>query len=269
MLCEPTEYLKRLSAVPPLEKIRKANLPRLFEECWDLSKATQNCLKEPFASSLTKALGIDKQRLHRLRQENGGWVFLSWLQYEKEQNTLFSDEVLNWFSINKVTRQMVDFVLEKMSPIQIRNYVLRQMSGSKDSVSQVIYTWRDYLSMAKSFGMNTDDEIVFRVNKLRLRHKQLILRGKMANGVNQAAEVAPSIPLLTKSARPYPSMPTREMPMPLSRLKTCRRFLQMALCSTTAYSAVRSIGIELKATKPIFCSSADAQIRTFPTTLWK
>lgn len=198
MLCEPTEYLKRLSAVPPLEKIRKANLPRLFEECWDLSKATQNCLKEPFASSLTKALGIDKQRLHRLRQENGGWVFLSWLQYEKEQNTLFSDEVLNWFSINKVTRQMVDFVLEKMSPIQIRNYVLRQMSGSKDSVSQVIYTWRDYLSMAKSFGMNTDDEIVFRVNKLRLRHKQLILRGKMANGVNQAAEVAAKHPAVNK-----------------------------------------------------------------------
>lgn len=53
-------------------------------------------------------------------------------------------------------------------------------------------------AMAKSFGMNTDDEIVFRVNKLRLRHKQLILRGKMANGVNQAAEVAAKHPAVNK-----------------------------------------------------------------------
>lgn len=164
---------------------------------------------------------------------------------------------------------MVDFVLEKMSPIQIRNYVLRQMSGSKDSVSQVIYTWRDYLSMAKSFGMNTDDEIVFRVNKLRLRHKQLILRGKMANGVNQAAEVAAKHPAVNKVCKTLSKYAYEGDAYAIVTPKDVQEILQMALCSTTAYSAVRSIGIELKATKPIFCSSADAQIRTFPTTLWK
>lgn len=206
MLCQPAEYLKRLALVPPLEKIRKADLPRLFEECWEQTRTVQNCLKDPFASSLTKALGIDRQRLHRLRQKNGGWVLLSWLQYEKERNTQFPDDVLHWFAVHHITTQMVEFILGKMSPTQIRNYVQRQMNGGTDTVSQVITTWRDYLSMAESFGMNTDDEIIYRVSKLHLRHNQLVIRGKMANGAKQAAAVAakhPNVEAVCKTLSKY------------------------------------------------------------------
>lgn len=52
--------------------------------------------------------------------------------------------------------------------------------------------------MAQSFGMNTDDEIIYRASKLRLRHNQLILRSKMASCGKQAAVMAAKHPTVNK-----------------------------------------------------------------------
>ena len=198
MLCGPDEYFFRLSKVPPIERIKKANLPRLYAECWESPRTASNYLKEPLAGSLTKSLGIDKQRLCRLRQADGGLALLSWLQYEKEQNTQFPDSALTWLASNEITKQTMDFILNKMSPTQIYNYLKRQMDESQESAKEVITTWKDYLSMAQSFGMNTDDEIIYRASKLRLRHNQLILRSKMASCGKQAAVMAAKHPTVNK-----------------------------------------------------------------------
>lgn len=206
MLCSPDEYFYRLATVPPLDRIKKANLPRLYAECWESPKTVRSYLTEPLAGSLTKALGIDKHRLCRLRQENGGYALLSWLQYEKGKNTQYPDHVLAWFGKREITTQTMNFILDKMSPTQIYNYLQRQMGESHETAKEVITTWKDYLSMAKSFGMNTNDEIVYRASKLRLRHDQLILRGKMASCAKQAEVMAakhPKVNQICKSLSKY------------------------------------------------------------------
>ena len=69
---------------------------------------------------------------------------------------------------------IIDFILDRMSEQQVCNYLQRQKCGTRDSLRQIISTWRDYLSMADKLGINTHDEIVYRVKLLRQRHDELV-----------------------------------------------------------------------------------------------
>lgn len=198
MICNPRGYLHLLSLVPPFERIQKANLPALELDCKNRPETVRGCLKAPFATNLTKALGLDTQRLRRLRKMRGDCVALDWLQYEKAQNTQYPDKVIEWFSLNNIKRSSLDFVMGKMSPIQIYNYVRRQSTESGDSASHVVMIWRDYLSMAASFGMDTDDAIIYRASKLRLRHDQLVLRAKMEDAAKRANDLSAKHPTINK-----------------------------------------------------------------------
>ena len=68
------------------------------------------------------------------------------------------------------------FILDRMSEQQVCNYLQRQKCGTRDSLRQIISTWRDYLSMADKLGINTHDEIVYRVKLLRQHHDELVER---------------------------------------------------------------------------------------------
>jgi len=174
---DPEHYLAVLREVPLLEKLSKAGLPRLAKEC----VANYYDFKERFgsttATSLTGIMEINQQELKRLRAQNGGRRFLDWLRYEKAAQTSIPDDVAAWFCAEKITADDVKFILGKMSFTQIRNYVRRQMSETGMSSHEVLTTWADYLSMAKRFGMDTDDAIIYRVRKLKKRHDELARRG--------------------------------------------------------------------------------------------
>ena len=135
-------------------------------------------IKEPKSTSLTKALGLDKQGLERLRRNDGDTDFLRWLQAEKKSGKPISDEVLIWFCEQKISRSDLRFIWSKMTAVQIYNYLRRQAETSQESVQQVLTTWQDYLSMAERLGIDTNDEIIYRVKLLRQRHDELVLRCK-------------------------------------------------------------------------------------------
>ena len=46
---------------------------------------------------LAKSLGIDKARMKRLRENKGGRGFLEWLRYEKTLDTIFPDDMVQYF----------------------------------------------------------------------------------------------------------------------------------------------------------------------------
>lgn len=173
---DPEKYLVTLKTVPQLEQLSKAALPRLVHECMSDYYNFRNCIHLSDAHSLTKMLGIDSQELKRLRQSDGGWKFLNWLQYEKITSKSIPDAVIRWFSGEKVMPEDLKFIRNKMSMVQIKNYMRRQMSESKMKSHETLTTWADYLSMAKRFKMDTDDEIIFRARKLRQRHDELVER---------------------------------------------------------------------------------------------
>lgn len=206
MEANPWHYLKVYSLVPPFEKIWKAGLPHLAKECMDKPQCMKPFIKDPQAHSLCKSLGIDTQELRRLRACDGGHEVLDWLQFEKEYGHPISDDLIQWFCRNDISTQDIQFILDRMSPVQICNYLRRQAAESQESVRQVLTTWRDYLAMAKDFGLDTGDAIIYRANKLRLRHDQLVMKCKVKDSEAPALEILkkhPAINEICQSLKKY------------------------------------------------------------------
>ena len=170
----PNWYLFAWGRFPRIEQICKANLPRLTTECLENFGAVKSCIRQESETSLVKALALDTHRLSRLRTLNGGAIMLDWLQREKCSGRIIPDHALRWLEQEKIHVSDIAFILDRMSEQQVCNYLQRQKSGTRDSLRQIIFTWRDYLSMADKLGINTHDEIVYRVKLLRQRHDELV-----------------------------------------------------------------------------------------------
>ena len=121
--------MKVLKRNPVLEQIVKAGLNKLAEE------TMEEWSKKPFGTGnkLTEQLKIDKSRLKRLRQQDGGITYLKWLQKEKKLDTIISDEVIKWFSDAEIKSEDLDFIGDSMSPEQVRNY----LNQAEKRISQI------------------------------------------------------------------------------------------------------------------------------------
>lgn len=183
---DPRCYMVGLKRTPVLEKIVKAGLYRMAVEIFQKGKQLECNVNQ---SSLKKILGLDQQRLKRLRNHNGGMAFLEWLQAEKQKNIALSDELINWFIQYECKPEDFVFIEDRMSYLQIKNYLLRQKKAVNDNIKQIITTWEDYLSMAETLKLDTNDAIVYRASKLYQRHGEAVEQIELKNLVLTAEEL--------------------------------------------------------------------------------
>ena len=193
-IVDPERYFAALKRVPQLELFSKANLPVLRDECLKSTHEYESCLHDRNGNSLVEMMGIDAQQLKRLRDSNRGVEYLRWLQYEKSTGKAIPDDVIRWFCTENVSLRDISFIKDRMSIVQIYNYIRRNMKQENMKLREVITTWADYLSMAEKFKMDTSDELVYRTNKLRLRHDELVARAESESTALQAAEVLEQFP---------------------------------------------------------------------------
>lgn len=197
----PNWYLFAWGRFPRIEQICKASLSRLTAECMENANAVKSRIRKESETSLVKALALDTHRLSRLRTLNGGAIMLEWLQREKCSGRIIPDHVLRWLEQEKIHVSDIAFILDRMSEQQVCNYLQRQKSGTRDSLRQIISTWRDYLSMADKLGINTNDEIVYRVKLLRQRHDELVEQMRNRRKDLEAAEIAEQHPKIAGICR--------------------------------------------------------------------
>ena len=198
---DPEKYLAVLSAVPILEKLSKAGLWGLVHECLGSYYNFQEHLHNVDATSLMKALGINAPELRRPRDNNGGCRFLDWLKYEKVTNKPISDNVIQGYCNMKIRVADIQFILGRMNPLQVYNYVRRQMKINNADSATILGKWADYLSMAKRLKMDTNDEIIYRVNKLYQRHDELVERCHEKDLAIQAGEIIERLNLTVQSGK--------------------------------------------------------------------
>lgn len=173
---DPEKYLAVLAEVPQLEQMSKAGLPRLTDQCVSEHSRFKYGLAGN-VTSLTKMLGIDARELKRLRENDGGIEYLTWLQFEKASGKEIADETISWFCQKKIKPDDLNFIRDRMSAVQIRNYMERQLRDPHyRGVQHMLATWEDYLSMAARFHLDITNEIVYRASKLRQRHDELVAR---------------------------------------------------------------------------------------------
>lgn len=191
---DPEKYLAVLERIPQMEQISKASLPKLTRECFSSCGTVSELIKNHSAGSLIKALGLDSRRFQRLRLHNGGCDLLRWLQYEKGTGREIPDNVLLWMYQQDIKPRDVQFIADRMSMVQVYNYVRRQMPSFRRNSHEVLRTWEDYLSMAKKLHMDVYDEIVYRTRKLRRRHDDLVLKCQEKDIELQAEEMEEKFP---------------------------------------------------------------------------
>ena len=188
----PCEYLEYLRRRPILELITKAGLKQMTTEMVNGQKIPE--CKE--AKELGKVLGIDQFRLKRLREMDGGIRYLEWLRYEKEQNQVISDSVLEWMAEIEVRPADIAFIQNKMSVVQIKNYLERQSAETGENAKDLLNTWEDYLIMAKRAGRDITDPIIYRARYLVRRHDELVQILGNKNIVQQAEAMEQNYPLV-------------------------------------------------------------------------
>ncbi len=118
----------------------------------------------------------DRQKINRLREENGGERMLSWLRYSEERKIKIDQETMHWLEKNKIDVSDLHFLGGLMTPRQVMNYITRQQAeGYKGkSVSGVLTQWNDYLSMLVRLGKKINDEMMYRPRELKRRHDECV-----------------------------------------------------------------------------------------------
>ena len=103
-----------------------------------------------------------------------------------------------WMQKKNIQPTDLTFISDRMSPQQIKNYLERQSLETGESIKDLLITWHDYLIMAKRFGMDVTDPIVFRARELVRRHDELLERLGNVDMVKQAEELEEKYPLLSQ-----------------------------------------------------------------------
>lgn len=190
--CDPRVFVTQLKRLPEIEKLAKVGLPRLINDCMYKYRYDNSCKFS--AGKLAKMLLIDNFRTKRLIANNGGLIYLEWLRDEKTKDTVYDDRTIQWLDAQNIRPDMLNFISDKMSVQQTKNYICRQMSENSMTSRDVIQTWSDYLGMAERLKMNTSDPIVYRAKKLRQRHDELVKEVDDKERALRAVEISKKYP---------------------------------------------------------------------------
>ena len=155
---------------PNIERCAKARLYRLAGE---LTK-NGGLVKDRRATELTKALGIDRMRLSRLVAHDGGSLYLSYLQREKVDNTIYPDDILLDLAEKHIALPYLKNMLSHMTLIKAYNYLVRQSDPSDENpMSQALTTYNDYMNMAVRLQMDTSAEQIYKPKNLKKSHAKV------------------------------------------------------------------------------------------------
>lgn len=120
-------------------------------------------------------LGVDRQRINRLRQMNGGLNTLGWLRAEYGTQKKISEKALLLAEEKNINAEHYTFIMDRMNPEQVINYIAGQKKLLNQESDYLISSdWKDYLSMARRLQMNVYDSIVYRPKNLGIRHDMLV-----------------------------------------------------------------------------------------------
>ena len=127
---------------------------------------------------LTENLGLNGNRLHRLKEIDGGLDALKWLQYEEKREASgkkikISKESLEFLSGKRVGTKECRKILNELGSV---NRMVNYMKKQKINPNSLAQIWTDYLRMAQNEGLDVTDDIVRLPKDLKARHDELVER---------------------------------------------------------------------------------------------
>lgn len=172
---EKVEIRKLLNPGDATKYLIRVGLTRLAIE--DIQMVRTRIYRE--GRTAQEVLGINGDRINRLKQLNGGEITLGWLQYEQETGIKIPQRTLERLEDKGISERDLDAALRcGVTPERALNYIEKQTRTQSDTLTE----WRDYLKMAKEEHLDVYDDIVRMPKELHRRHNELVeLRNKKAD----------------------------------------------------------------------------------------
>lgn len=114
---------------------------------------------------------------------------LRWMQYEKEANTIWPDEMMKDFGEAGFSTSVFNFLHTPISFVKCHNYLKKQAAMMDESMAQTLISWRDYTNMADQLKMNTKCDQIAKPKDLKAAHDELILLREAKGLKKQAKEI--------------------------------------------------------------------------------
>ncbi len=138
----------------------------------------------------------DRQKINRIRDLNGDEEILHWMRWSDKTGEKIPQEVLFWLTQSGISRDEVEFIIDRMSLSQIMNHTKRQQAESYKgkTAKQVLSQWEDYLKMCIRLKKRVDDEMVYRPRELKRRHDEAVAEIALQEAKLQADEYSRRFP---------------------------------------------------------------------------
>lgn len=118
----------------------------------------------------------DRQKINRIRDENGGENMLEWMRYSEETGKKVPKETARYMDENGIVPDDYTNYIVNQSPQQVQHYLEKQRAAGYKYMEpkEVLEQWLDYLSMCKAAGKDLTDNMVLKPKDLKLRHDQVV-----------------------------------------------------------------------------------------------
>lgn len=138
------------------------------------------------AKNINKMFYInDRQKINRIRDENGGNEMVRWMQYSDETGEKIPTETLRWLLRCGLGPENIRYHAGKyLSTTQLMNYIRRQQKEQYPGFTEeaVLEQYNDYLSMCKACKKNMKDELTYRPRELKRRHDEIVTNKQQMDG---------------------------------------------------------------------------------------
>ena len=140
---------------------------------------------------------LGQSQVDRLRQLDGGFLTLSWLQLEWDQNLKISQNNLAYMVKKGISADSdnVKTVLKFLTPNELVNYIRKQMEKEGTSFFEgTLSTYCDYLDMAYKLRLNLAHPIFYKPKDLRAAHDECVFEGKKKEFQIRVQEIIEKFP---------------------------------------------------------------------------
>ena len=181
------DYLQIEKGNPAVEMLARIGMFRLARDI--IKMAYDRYILDHEQTELSKLLRIDKARLKRLKDMDGGKLELEWMQMEKLQDTIWPDEMILDMGKAMIIISDLNFLPTPIDHQKAWRYMRKQSDIANESLHQTMITWRDYVNMAEQMKMNTRNEQILKPKNLKEAHDRLILMNKSKTMEKKAKEL--------------------------------------------------------------------------------
>lgn len=138
---------------------------------------------------------IDRQKINRIRDKNGGRKMLEWMQWSDAHEYKISDKLLEWLLKNGITPRDIPLP-SNMSLEQLMNYIERQRKESYKGMSPraVMDQYIDYMKMATKLQKDVSDAMIYKPRDLKYFHNMYSLEIEQREAEIKAEEYSEKYP---------------------------------------------------------------------------